>query len=311
MTPTRTILQKADLSLSDLITDGGYLEPAQAKKFLERAIRRAKLSGMITVTTLKSPTQILENLRFAGQVLQPGTSGEALTEAQRSKPDLGKETWNAKLFKAEVRIPDEVLEDNIEGQGLKTTIMNRASEAVGRDAEKVAIQGDTSSTNPLLAQLDGIIVQATSHPVSASGARLDADELKKMLRAMPKEYLDDRANLRFLTSINAQDDYHSSLEALTADKGITMITDDGSPKYKGIPVEDIPLFPEDLGVGSDETVTLLTNPKNIYMGVWRRIKVATDMDVSAGVFIIVISLRFDVRYAIEDSVVKLTEVLNS
>lgn len=311
MTPTRTILQKADLSLSDLISDGGYLEPAQAKKFLERMIRKAKLSGMVTVTTLKSPTQILENLRFAGQVLQPGTSGEALTEAQRSKPDLGKETWNAKLFKAEVRIPDEVLEDNIEGQGLKNTIMNKASEAVGRDAEKVAIQGDTSSLDPLLAQLDGIIVQAASHTVSASGARLDADELKKLLRAMPKEYLSDRSNLKYLTSINAQDDYHSSLESLTADKGITMITDEGSPKYKGIPVEDIPLFPEDLGGGSDETVALLTNPKNIYMGMWRKIKVATDMDVSAGVFIIVISLRFDVRYAIEDSVVKITEVLNS
>lgn len=311
MTPTRTILQKADLSLSDLITDGGYLEPAQAKKFLMRSIKKAKLLGMATVTTLQSPTQILENLRFAGQVLQPGTSGEALAEAQRSKPDLGKETWNAQLFKAEVRIPDEVLEDNIEGAGLKNTIMNRASEAVGRDQEKVAIQGDTASAVPLLAQLDGIIAQATSHSISASGTRLDKDELAKMLRSMPKEYLDDRANLRFLTSINAQDDYHNSLESLTADRGITMITDEGSPKYKGIPVEDFPLFPEDLGGTSNETVCILTNPKNIYVGVWRKIKVATDMDVSAGVFIIVISLRFDVRYAIEDSVVKLTEVLNS
>jgi HK97 family phage major capsid protein len=311
MTPTRTILQKADLSLADLIADGGYLEPAQAKKFLERAIKKAKLSGMITVTTLASPTQILENLRFAGQVLQPGTSGESLTAAQRSKPDLAKETWNAQLFKAEVRIPDEVLEDNIEGQGLKTTIMNRASEAVGRDAEKVVIQGNTASADPLLAQLDGITVQAASHVVSASGARLDKDELRKALRAMPKEYLDDRANLSYLTSINAADDYSDSLAVRATELGDINVVRDEMPKYKGIPVTDIPLFPETLGTGSDETVVLLTNPKNIYMGVWRKIKVATDMDVSAGVFIIVISLRFDVRFAIEDAVVKLTEVLNS
>lgn len=311
MTPTRSILQKADLSLADLIADGGYLEPAQAKKFLQRAIRKAKLSGMITVTTLESPTQIIENLRFAGQVLQPGVSGEALLAAQRSKPDLGKETWNAKLFKAEIRIPDEVLEDNIEGQGLKNTIMGRASEAVGRDAEKVVIRGDTASADPLLAQLDGIIKQATSHPVVAGGSRLDRSILKQITRALPKEYIDDMGQMVYLTSHNAQDDYSDSLAPRVGDLGDRQIVENDKPKYKGKAVVDIPMWPEDLGGGSDETVVVFTHPKNIYLGVWRKIKVQTDMDVSAGVFIIVMSLRFDARYAIEDSVVKATGVLNS
>jgi hypothetical protein len=35
------------------------------------------------------------------------------------------------------------------------------------------------------------------------------------------------------------------------------------------------------------------------------------MDISAGTFIIVMSLRFDARFAVEDSVVKTTGVLNS
>jgi hypothetical protein len=311
MTPNRTILQKADLSLADIQTDGGYLEPAQAKKFLQRAIRKAKLSGMITVTTLNSPTQILENLRFAGQVLQPGVSGEALPVAQRSKPDLGKETWNAQLFKAEIRIPDEVLEDNIEGQGLKNTIMGRSADAVGRDAEKVVIRGDTTSADPLLAQLDGIIKQATSHPVVAGGSRLDRSILKQTTRALPKEYIDDMGEMKYFTSHNAQDDYSDSLAPRGTALGDAQIVENAKPQYKGKEIVDIPMWPEDLGGGSDETVVLFTHPKNIYLGVWRKIKVQTDMDISAGTFIIVMSLRFDARFAVEDSVVKTTGVLNS
>lgn len=311
MTPNRTILQKADIALGDIITDGGYLQPAQAKKFLQRAIRKAKLSGMITVMTLTSPTQLLENLRFSGQVLQPGTSGQALPVGLRSKPDLGKETWNAQLFRAEIVIPEEVLEDNIEGQGMKNTIMDRSSKAVGRDAEKVAIQGDKTSANNLLAQLDGFVVQANTHQVNAAGARLSRDLLKQSLRAMPKEYLDDKSSMRFLTSINAQDDYSDNLAARATALGDIHAVNDEKPKYKGIVIEDIPMFPEDLGAGSDETVSILTDPKNMYLGVWRKIKIKTDEDISADVFKIVMSLRFDARYAVEDSTVKLHTVLNS
>jgi hypothetical protein len=46
-------------------------------------------------------------------------------------------------------------------------------------------------------------------------------------------------------------------------------------------------------------------------GIWRKILLETDKDISAGVLIIVATLRFDVRYQVEDAVVKVTEVLNS
>jgi len=172
MQGNRTLIQKADMSLAELISDGGYLAPATAKKFLQKAIKAAKLSGLITVTGLESPVQTMENLQFGSRVLQPGVSGEALTVAQRSKPGLGKETWNARLFRAEIRIPDEVLEDNIEGEGLKNTIMDRAAEAVGRDTEEVMIQGDTDSSDNFLKTMNGIIKQASSNTVDCNGQRL-------------------------------------------------------------------------------------------------------------------------------------------
>ena len=39
-TDNRTILQKADLALADLTAGGGLLKPAQAQKFMRRAILR-------------------------------------------------------------------------------------------------------------------------------------------------------------------------------------------------------------------------------------------------------------------------------
>lgn len=49
---------------------------------------------------------------------------------------------------------------------------------------------------------------------------------------------------------------------------------------------------------------VLTDPKNINIGIWRNIRVETDKLISEGVLIIVATLRFDVRFAEETAVVK-------
>jgi hypothetical protein len=309
-TPNKTILEKADLAVSDLTTDGGALLPSQFKEFLRRQIERAKLSGMITRRPLNSPTQELDSVWFGGQVLYPKTDGVALPSAQRSKPNLAKETWNAQEFGAEVRLPRGVLEDNVEGQGFEQTIRAQLMPAIGRDMEKVMIQGDTTSADPLLSQLDGLIVQATSHAISASGVRLTRSVLKAAVRAMPEDF-DEVGDQAFFTSKPAQHDYSDSLASRATNLGDREIAEERTPTYKGDKIHRFPLWPKTLGVGSDETVVIHTHPKNMMQGIWRRILLETDKDISAGVLIIVATLRFDVRYQVEDAVVKTTEVLNS
>jgi HK97 family phage major capsid protein len=311
MEATRSLLQKADLALADLISDGGYLEPAQAQQFIRVMIKKAKLSGMVTVTPLDAPRQHIETLRFAGQVLQPGTPGVALPEAQRSKPDLGQTTWDAQFFKSEVRLNNATLEQSIERGNLKNTIMSALSEAVGRDAEKVIIQGDTSSTDPLLAVLDGILVKATSNTVDGASGRLDSDLLDEMLRSLPKEFVDDIGNMAYLTSVNAQLDYNKELAARGTGLGDAQLANGETPKYHKIPVVDFTLWPETGFTGTDETNVLLAAPKNINYGIWKQIRIDTGKDVSAGVVIIVVETWFDVVFTEETAVVKAYDVLNS
>jgi hypothetical protein len=189
--------------------------------------------------------------------------------------------------------------------------METLSEAVGRDAEKVLIQGETSSADPLLAQLDGILKKATSNTGDGASGRVDADLLDSMLRQLPKEFIGETDQMQYMTSVNAQLDYNKYLAARGTQLGDTTLENGGVPKYHKIPVEDYTLWPETLFTGANETNVLLAHPKNIDYGIWKQVRLDTGKDVSAGVLIIVVETWFDVIYVEETAVVRAYDVLNS
>lgn len=303
MEDNKTILEKADMALSDLTT-GGLLVPAQAQKFIRILIEEAKLMKMATVTPMKSHTQEINKIKFGQRVLRAGAEAVALPEADRSKPNTSKVTLVAKLFKGQVNMSYELLEDNIEQETLKQTIMQLMGEAIARDLDEVLVRGDTASTDPFLAQFDGVLKAATTNIVNATTTPLTKSILRDMLKAMPSQYLRNKSSLKYLTSVDAEIDYRDSLSNRMTNTGDKAL-DGASPcGYSGIPVLDIPLFPENLGSGTNETNVLLTDPKNIDVGIWRQIQVETDKDIQAGKVIIVVTLRADMKYIEEPAVVK-------
>lgn len=313
LTDNRHILAKADLALSDLQTDGGYMVTEQAQKFMRILILRSVVMGMATVEPMKSPSKELDKIRFAGRVLRAGSPGVALGIDGRSKPDLGKVTLEAKLFKAEVRLNSETLEDQIEQGNFKSTVMQELSKAVARDMEDVLINGDDTSTDPFYASFDGILVQASSNVVNAAGARLNKGILRDLQKALPSEFLVNKGDMRYLTSTDAEIDYRDSLaDRMTAEGDRSLgaaASSEAKVGYTGIPVESVPLFPEDQGTNDDSTSVLFLDPKNIHVGIHREIRMETDKDISAGEIIIVVTLRFDVKYAHEPAVAIATNVL--
>lgn len=95
--------------------------------------------------------------------------------------------------------------------------------------------------------------------------------------------------------------------ALTVD-GDRLLKSDTPVLHGGVPVQPVPLFPENLGVGNDQTAIVLCNPKNIHVGIWRQIRLESDRDISEGTLKIVATLRFDVKYAEEPGVAKAINV---
>lgn len=303
----RSVLEKADLALADLAS-GGLLEPAQAQAFMRILIKESVLMKLGTVTPMRAPKQLIEKIKFGSRVLRAGAEATALPEADRVKPDLSKVELDAQLFKAEARMSNEVLEDSIERGELKQTIMQLLGEAIARDLDEVSIQGDTTSLDPFLAKLNGLLVQATTNTVDALDARLNKTVLKDVIKTLPSEFLRDRMALKFLTSVDAEIDYRDSLADRATVLGDKFLEQDEPVGYSGVKVLPVPMMPENIGTGSHCTDVLLTDPKNINFGIWRSIRIETDKMISEGVLQIVATLRFDVKFAHEPAVCKAINV---
>jgi hypothetical protein len=304
----RTILEKADLALADLTAAGGILKPAQAQKFMRLLIKQSTLMQLATVVPMASPKQQISKIKFGSRILRPGQEATALTQAQRAVPDMSQVELDAKLFKAEVRLSDEVLEDSIERGELRQTIMEMMSDAIARDMEEVVVNGDTVSADPFLATLDGILKQATSNVVDAAGNALTKEILRDLIKTLPSEHLRDKSLMRYLTSVDADLDYRNSLAERATAVGDKFLEGEAPVLYSGVPLQPIPLFPENLGTAQNRTVALLCNPKNIQVGIWRQIRIESDRDISEGTLRIVATLRFDVKYAEEQGVAKAINV---
>lgn len=308
MIRNETLLQKADLALSDLTAGGGLLQPAQADKFMRILIDESVVLKEGTVVPMKSHKQEIDKIRFGSRVLREATSATALTSGQRVKPDLSKVELSAKLFRAEVRLNDEVLEDSVERGTLRQTVMTLLSERVGLDMDEWIVNANTSSSDTFLATGTGMIAAATSNTTAFGGNTASQQAFSNLLKTMPTPFLRDRKSLRFYTSVDAVIDYVNTLSERATALG-DRFTEQNVPQTPfGITLREVPVFPQNLGSGTDETVILLTDPKNIQIGIWRKVKIETDKDVAKGELIVVLSLRFDFQFAHEPAVAKATGV---
>lgn len=308
-TPNQTIMQKADMHVADLIADGGYLQAEQSNKFIKDLVKKAVLLQLATVYGMKSHTRLLDKVGISGRVLRPGTSGHALAAADRVKPTTDQVTLTTALFRGELRLPDEVLEDNIEDGNFKNTVMSMMAEHISLDIDDIVANGDTASADPYLAKFDGARKLAVSHTVNAGGAAISKTFLKNALKAMPSQWNRNRAAQRFLTSEDAEVDYRDYLADRATVLGDKFMQDEAPVRYGGRAILPVPVFPDNLYGSGKATDILLTDPKNMVVGFWRQVKIETDRDITSGEWIMVASLRFGFQYQEEDAVVKVYDVL--
>jgi hypothetical protein len=157
-----------------------------------------------------------------------------------------------------------------------------------------------------------MLVAAATNVVNAGTVTINKSIFRDMLKTMPSEWLRNKGALRFLTSVNAEIDYRDSLSdrmTLTGDRALAGLGESAAAVgYSGIPVIDVPMFPENLGGGTNTTDIILADPKNIDVGIWRRFKIETDKLVRSGQLLIVVTTRFDFVYQEELAVVKATNV---
>jgi HK97 family phage major capsid protein len=304
----RTILEKADFALSHLVTHGGLLHPLQAKKFMRLTTVDSVLLGQVTYRPMSRAREDIDQIAFGSRVLRAAQELTELPQSERVVPDISKVELDAQEFIGEVNLSDRVMEENIEQGDLRQTIMQVLGPAVGRDLEEVVIKGDQASADPFLAQLDGILVQAQSNVVDAAGGPVDDQLFHDMMKALPPRYRKNKRQLRFYTSEDGEAElrrFRAQRETAVGDK---YLETDTPILAAGTPVAPVPLFPDDLGPGQNQTVVLLTHPKNIVVGVRRKIRIEWERSIRRRALAIVVTLEADARFSEEEGVVKAINV---
>lgn len=307
MSTNSSLLRKADLAIADLQSNGGELSPEQGASFIRKLIKQPTLIRECRVVEMLASKRKINKIGFGQRILRKATSGVALTQAQRSKPTTSQIELDTKEQIAEVRIPYDVMEDNIERAtaanneaantgpaGLRQTIIDLIGERAALDLEELAILADTDYTNPgdqddedYLSQLDGWIKRGTDdgNVADAENSTISKAVFKKGLKTLPSQYQRNKAALNHYVSVNNETEYRDTL----ADRGTALgdqMTQGNSPTYAyGSPVRGVAMMPEENGI--------YTDPLNLIFGIQRQISLEFDKDITERVYIIVLTCRID------------------
>lgn len=296
--------------LADLTADTGLMPDEHANTFIRLLMLPSTLMGLVDVRTMSSPVMKWPRISMTSRVLRPSGELQSVAYGDRVKPETSFYELSTQQFKGEVRLTDELLEDNVEREQLVETVLGLMAERTRLDMEDCVINGDTTSDDTTLAQFDGMIKLTTSNlvPVSPS-AILAPEHLKDAIKAFPQEYMRKKSRLKFLTSPHTNLEYaHSftSRETALGDASFNGMAQDG---YHRIPIQEIEMFPQNLGSSDNESVVILCDPKDFKVGLWRTLKVERDRDIRSGQDFWVVSTRFGCVWEYEPATAKITGVL--
>ena len=297
------IIEKAAMTLSDLAS-GGLLNRQQFNTFYRKVIDAPTIIRDSRTVIMNHDTMKIEKIGFGQRVLRPGVEGVALTDDQRAVPTTSTVNLDAKEVIAEVNITYDTLENNIEKDRLYDTIMAMLAERVSLDLEELIINGDTDSSDPYLAILDGIRKKAVSHVVDMNGDPVTKGLFKQLYNAVPAKYMRNPAAWRYYVSHANELEWRDQLANRQTGLGDTSQTGAGTANAYGVPVQGIAMLQQYNNGEKDVNDAFLVHPKNILFGMSRNIRVEVDKDIRERKFIIVLTAKVDVQFEEEDAVAK-------
>ncbi len=304
----KTLIQKAEITLTDITTNGGLLVPDQASRFIRTLIEQPTILNQARVVTMNSPKMEVNKIKFASRILQPasqadqsatGTSpydGRYLPGNKWSEPTTSKVTLDTVEVMAEVHLPYEVIEDNIEREGFTDTLLALIAQRASLDIEDMIINGDTGlNDGTVLDLLDGVIKQTTTNVVDFGGDAIDGFGLANVIKAMPQQFR-KVPGLKYYTTTNAEVDIRTAIASRNTGLGDAMLTGQAPVYIHGASLESVHKMPTGKG--------LYVDPKNIIVGFHRNMRMEMDRDIRARELIFVLTARLDVKLEEETAVVK-------
>lgn len=296
----QALLQKADLALANLVSDGGLLNAEQSDSFINELIDGNPVLKLARSVVMKGPTMELSAIGFGTRVTRPGAEATALIAADRAVPGIRTISLSSKLYKAQTQMTYEVLEDNIERGTLQQTVVSAFVKAVSRDIEELILRGDTGSGDGYLATLNGVPKKITSNVVDATSFGNTLLAYNTALNALPERFKGDLSRYRFIVPPSAEQNYRYAVAQRMTGQGDQYGSALAKASPMGVDLMRATFMPVNTGV--------LIDPFNIIVGMQRSIRIESDRDIEAGILKWVISFRMDLQLENQLAAVKLTNL---
>jgi len=291
-----------------------------AETFVRLAVDESTLLREIRTLFVNEPSGDIAKLNISGHFVRKATENTADTETRR--PVTSGLTYTTVKARAQMDVPAETIEDNIEGEGGMAAFTDAFMVGISNDLEMLAIQGDSSLSGTddesmLLKTNDGFHVLSTTalgtHTKNAGAKRVSWKLLSEMYRDLPTKYRRNRANLRWIAHPDVFLDLQGEIVERTTGLGdLAYQNDAGQFAPLGIRPLEVALLPTDLtATGTDSTGTfiMLCDPRNLIHVVQRRLRVATKKAIRKDIFEVTALIRNDFLIENTDAVVKATDVV--
>lgn len=307
------LIQKSDLSVRQIADQAGLLLPEQARNFIQLALPETAVLNEAQIIPMERPQRRIEKFRFDTRVLVAGSEGEALSETERSTPRFSMQELSSRTYKAEINVPKEVLEDNIEKDRLLESLLMALAPRVGLDWEEVGLNGDTTNqVDPFLATIDGIVKQGDAIEYDHEGDVPNLDLWHRSIKLMPPEFQRVMSGMAFYTAYNIQHDWRANVAGRMGTLGDQAILGRSLLDPFGVrlvPVANIPDSDQYQGV-SNYSKGFLTHPKNIAVGLHAGIEVDADVNIREGVWIVVLRFRSDWKLIEKTAFVRMVNIFS-
>jgi HK97 family phage major capsid protein len=312
---SKELSQRADLALSNLTADGGLLDAEQNDTFIRKLIDQPTLLNAVRTVPMNTPDAKINKIGFGSRILKAasqgsspfaaddGTNDRYLAAADRSKPTTEQLSMSTQEVIAEIRIPYEVFEDNIERDNLEDTILALIAERAALDLEELFILGDTASGDAYLALHDGILKRITTNVVDAASGTIDAPKFNALRKAVPTRYRRNINAYRYFSHPDIESDYRLAVSQRGTDLGDAVLTGNQPLPVLGSRLEGVALMPS--------ANLVFTDPQNLIFGVQRNVRIEQDRDIRSREVIIVLTARVAIQIEEEAACSKLINLTSA
>lgn len=310
-------VKRADMALSDLAANGGLLTPEQNEQFIDMVqdtptllasnsgIRFVRMNGpQRHLNRIGFDSRILRAARQTGSALDAGGNDRYVRAADRAKPTTDQIELNTSEVIAEVRLPYEVLEDNIEGEKLQTHLLQLIASRASYDLEELGLAGDTTSGDAYLALQDGWLKRMSLHIVNNLSAGVSPSMFTQGLLAMPQKYLRRYGELRHIVSVANEIRYREAVSARATGYGDSALTQNIDLYAGGVKISNA----SQLATVNSGTVGFTTFLQNLIFGIQRSVRIEYERDIRSREFIVVVTARVAVQIEDGNACVKYTNI---